>query len=96
MVKMKKVLSPRGGPAVYVGAASRTEMGEYKGRLERLLEENKIETGRKGVHVDVSWTRRSSPRKEEERIVIVVIDTGDEIDIIIYVDPNSDPDPGGW
>jgi hypothetical protein len=94
MVKVKKVLSPRGGPVVYAGAASRTEMGDYKGRLVRLLKENKISTAKKRVHVDVSWTRHP-PHKEEERIV-VVIDTGDEIDIIIYVDPNEDPDPGGW
>ena len=95
MVKLKKALAVRGGPTMYVGAATRTEMGEYKGRLDRLLKANKIATGKKPVRVNVSWTRHS-PRKRQERIIIIVIETDDEIIIIILADPNSDPDPGGW
>jgi hypothetical protein len=59
MVKLKKVLSAN-GRTIYVGAASASEMGEDKGRLERLLKDNGIVVGKKPVRVQVSWTRGKS------------------------------------
>jgi hypothetical protein len=96
MVKLKKV-SAKGGPDIYVGGGSSVDMGQYKGRLDRLLKDNSITIGKRTVNVQVTWTRHKSPHQARERIggVIVVV-TDDTIIIIIVVDPNSDPDPGGW
>jgi hypothetical protein len=97
MVKLKKVSSIKDGPVFYVGSGSAVDMGPYKGRLERLLKDNKIAIGKKTVNVHVTWTRHKSPHKRKERIVAVgVAVTDDTIIIIIVVEPNSDPDPGGW
>jgi hypothetical protein len=97
MVKLKKVSTGKDGPLVYVGGGSTLDMGKYKGRLERLLKDNRIEVGKRTVNVHVTWTRRKAPHRKKERIIgIVVIATDDTIIIIVVIDPNEDPDPGGW
>jgi hypothetical protein len=96
MVTLKKVTSKKDPSTVYIGSAGRGDMGKSKGRLQRLLKDNKIVIGNKTVRTQVSWKRRTFPAKTEERVIIVVVVGDDTIDIYIFVDPNSDPDPGGW
>lgn len=96
IVKLKRV-SAKGGPVCYVGSGSSVDMRQYKGRLDRLLKDNSITVGKRTVNVHVTWTRHMSPHKRKERIIgFGIFVTDDAIIIIIFVDPNSDPDPGGW